>query len=1506
MNVSRSLMAALVAGALLSIPSISHAELGDYQEFTDKENWSATVSGNGDGQGAAAIINGNETDMWQCDWRGDAWFCIDLGSRRTIRAFKYRPRQADHSIKDYKLWVLDAPVTSYDDVNALPNSHAPASAGVLPFTNDPTYIEVESPQVGRYVVMQSFTTYEHSAGCREFWLYGENAATPCFVFWPASKRVYAMESADFALSATDHDTGSLSADFSLSDPNGAIASVVLGNADITAGGADVATFTAGVCDQGTLAVTASANIGTATMTLSEGSSSFGAISRSAQIESVARVVRLVGSPNIGVGIGSSVTRTIQIVDSELAAPGAITLSAGAPSNPSASVSGDASIADGAFASSGSIILTGESEGSATVLLTLGNDFVFEETGTSTLSLMVATLGDTIYVAPNGDDSNIGTENLPLRSISAAATLAMDSGADIVIAAGLYDAAHGETFPILPPNGIEIRGVAGATRTPADSTIIDCGGTGGCFSFPAVHSATAGLLSNLVITNAAHFAVKGNLWYGTMENCIVDGVTASSGDDAIFSIDSLDYSTSLLFTNCVFRNVTTSGEYWMRFSYRYGPISFADCSFENLSITGGNSYTAKTGPIVMYSTYCNGTNDSTVKFLRCTFDNLNVYRTSGNYSSDGGYFENGVINPWAKTWVDRCVFRHASAPFAYFGGNRNETHIYNSLFYDIDCGEWGVAHVFYGAELDVRNCTFDQVSTVFHTDGNHAITTVHNLSISSASRLNSMDKSRLVLKSCNVFDTPVADMYDVFYDTTSSENVTSYAPDYVAAYDSANPGAENYRLWSYSELIDIGDNSAINGDYALDLADKPRAYSAAGTAVVDLGAYESRFGAPDTVSFYTPSTIFHGFVGESVTIPVSINPAPETTTPVQAAVALGADLSTETPTLAWATGTEVNQLTVTAADALTDGDGERMLVTVSENGTSVGIEPLAVGVYLHQKQVTLDCPARLYVREGAAMEIPVKIYSEGAVAPIALAISVGAATGLGDNEISWMGTAEIPAGENVSTGVLRIVGGTGLNNVAISIGGGFAFAESGTDAATIEIVGYPGALYVDPENGSDSGYGSIDNPFKTITHAIGESSLGDVIRILPGTCDAASGETFPLVPDGVLLQGFNPNGDADRTDVIIDGGNGTANLISLVAPKYTAGIENLWLRESTEAAINADAATIAMTNVLFTQSYANHGNYACGGATMRNDSQLYAVDCCFTGMSRVAAAVGVTAHKNNTNSNFHALRCEFLDNYSAQGTVAQFAGPEVAGRFSLTDCLFKGNSVPNNGCGDGFASSAIFIWGRHYLPSYIEVDRCRFIDNHGGSLISISNTAGGMPRISNSLFAGNESPCCMFLGYSWKMDVHNCTFIGNTGGYAARSCDRDGHGMHIYNSILCNEETLTFVSGWGNSGATNLRLHDTIVFNCGAGEGYDTAHSENVIYENPGFVNIAVAATDPAFDAHLASADSPAVNAGVNANVFGDYDLDGAARIQKLHKGMVVDLGCYERFNPPAGTFIFIK
>ncbi len=78
------------------------------------------------------------------------------------------------------------------------------------------------------------------------------------------------------------------------------------------------------------------------------------------------------------------------------------------------------------------------------------------------------------------------------------------------------------------------------------------------------------------------------------------------------------------------------------------------------------------------------------------------------------------------------------------------------------------------------------------------------------------------------------------------------------------------------------------------------------------------------------------------------------------------------------------------------------------------------------------------------------------------------------------------------------------------------------------------LYVNPDRGSDrEGQGSLQSPYKTITHALRVAQANTTIILAPGTYSAETGETFPLqLKPNVTLSGLperNGNG------VVIQGG-----------------------------------------------------------------------------------------------------------------------------------------------------------------------------------------------------------------------------------------------------------------------------------------------------------------------------------------------------------------------------------
>ena len=87
------------------------------------------------------------------------------------------------------------------------------------------------------------------------------------------------------------------------------------------------------------------------------------------------------------------------------------------------------------------------------------------------SLAIATSAmafDPFVDAVNGNDSNDGSFNTPVKTIKKALTLVSASGT-IHVRPGTYNAALGETFPITMPSGIKLQSTGGAAATIIDAT-----------------------------------------------------------------------------------------------------------------------------------------------------------------------------------------------------------------------------------------------------------------------------------------------------------------------------------------------------------------------------------------------------------------------------------------------------------------------------------------------------------------------------------------------------------------------------------------------------------------------------------------------------------------------------------------------------------------------------------------------------------------------------------------------------------------------------------------------------------------------------------------------------------------------------------------------------------------------------------------------------------------------------------------------------------------------------
>lgn len=135
------------------------------------------------------------------------------------------------------------------------------------------------------------------------------------------------------------------------------------------------------------------------------------------------------------------------------------------------------------------------------------------------------------------------------------------------------------------------------------------------------------------------------------------------------------------------------------------------------------------------------------------------------------------------------------------------------------------------------------------------------------------------------------------------------------------------------------------------------------------------------------------------------------------------------------------------------------------------------------------------------------------------------------------------------------------------------------------------IYVNSDLGEDLPTNSKANPFKTITYALKQANIDTIIELAPGTYNAASGETFPLlIPAGVKVIGNETN---KGKDILISGSGvyisptfsqqnitlsleNNASLLGVTLINNTADSTGVWL-ESGEANI---------TNCTFTNTQGN--------------------------------------------------------------------------------------------------------------------------------------------------------------------------------------------------------------------------------------------------------------------------------------------------------------------------------
>ena len=365
-----------------------------------------------------------------------------------------------------------------------------------------------------------------------------------------------------------------------------------------------------------------------------------------------------------------------------------------------------------------------------------------------------------------------------------------------------------------------------------------------------------------------------------------------------------------------------------------------------------------------------------------------------------------------------------------------------------------------------------------------------------------------------------------------------------------------------------------------------------------------------------------------------------------------------------------------------------------------------------------------------------------------------------------------------------------------------------------------SYYVNADSGDDSNTGGYNDPWKTITHALGAvNGTADnpaFIQVASGLYDETNnGESFPLYPQQyTMLLGF------DKEDTIIDGENSTYLIwcksnLSISGFTITGGgavvchtVESLAITDCIFTGSHlldmglidireADGTTV-VEDCVFTHNDLNERSFGCihvqdGSATIRNcevcgnyggryaggialDNASPNISGCTISRNQVRIAGGAVYALNR--SSFTMSDCVLSDNElnsdSAKGGAIYLddSDPEI------TNCRISGNRAVGGASARG--------GGIYMSSSDAIIEGCELSNNEaqaggGGIYLSIYSN----PTIQNCLITKNIAPEGGGLFYSWEYcdtELLNCTVEGNdTEGVRSAGSEN----LYLTNSIIWN-------------------------------------------------------------------------------------------------------------------------
>lgn len=452
------------------------------------------------------------------------------------------------------------------------------------------------------------------------------------------------------------------------------------------------------------------------------------------------------------------------------------------------------------------------------------------------------------------------------------------------------------------------------------------------------------------------------------------------------------------------------------------------------------------------------------------------------------------------------------------------------------------------------------------------------------------------------------------------------------------------------------------------------------------------------------------------------------------------------------------------------------------------------------------------------------------------------------------------------------------------------------ARTLNGVGTP--YYVDALNGDDADAGTIEAPFKTITHALSVATELDTIYVSPGTYDTTNGETFPLMVDGESLLAMSGPGEVL---LLGDGVNEIMIAEDLADGDGISGFTFSGGAGGPGAALNCRLTVPTSERWPFIANNVFEDNTSDGGGGALNLMTL-------TNLETSPLVVGNTFTHNSATD-------------SSDGGAVQV--------LNYVNAIFEDNVFDDNAAATGGAIAA------GTTDSTITIAGNTFVGNDAtsyGGAIMMSVAGGEKHTIEGNEFYGNEAASggALWLyavtaslrgndaggnnavgdgGFAW---MQYCVVEAENNAIGGGEADQGG-AWYLHDAALFERndtigDMTSEAAAYGNMDAT-LEITNCIYWNEGA--SVDIRNADEVSYScvhdalvgdasRGNTVGVGVIDDDPMFmtaiehDARLLLG-SPCIDAGYNADAAED-DFYGTARpVDGDGDGTaVVDMGFFER------------